>query len=125
VPSLTDSLHASAEQVQWLLSSYSLTFGLALVPAGRAGDLRGRRALFLGGVGLFAAGSVISALSPAAGVVVFAQLLQGVGGGVISSQVLGTIQDTFDSTGRARAMSAYGWPAAWPAFPARCSEPCS
>jgi MFS family permease len=47
VPSLTRSLHASPEQVQWLLSSYSLTFGLALVPAGRAGDLRGRRALFL------------------------------------------------------------------------------
>jgi MFS family permease len=108
VPSLTRSLHASAEQVQWLLSSYSLTFGLALVPAGRAGDLRGRRALLLGGVGLFAAGSVISALSPAASVVVFAQLLQGVGGGVISSQVLGTIQDTFHGTGRARAMSAYG-----------------
>jgi MFS family permease len=108
VPSLTRSLHASAEQVQWLLSSYSLTFGLALVPAGRAGDLRGRRALFLGGVGLFAAGSVISALSPAAGVVVFAQLLQGVGGGMISSQVLGTIQDMFDGPGRPKAMSAYG-----------------
>jgi MFS family permease len=108
VPSLTRSLHASAEQVQWLLSSYSLTFGLALVPAGRAGDLRGRRALFLGGVGLFAAGSVISALSPAASVVVFAQLLQGVGGGVISSQVLGMIQDTFDGADRTKAMSAYG-----------------
>jgi MFS family permease len=108
VPSLTRSLHASAEQVQWLLSGYSLTFGLALVPAGRAGDLRGRRALFLGGVGLFAAGSIISALSPTADVVVSAQLLQGVGGGMISSQVLGTIQDMFDGPGRARAMSAYG-----------------
>jgi MFS family permease len=108
VPSLTRSLHASAEQVQWLLSGYSLTFGLALVPAGRAGDLRGRRALFLGGVGLFAAGSILSALSPTAGVVVSAQLLQGVGGGMISSQVLGTIQDMFDGPGRARAMSAYG-----------------
>jgi MFS family permease len=108
VPSLTRSLHASAEQVQWLLSGYSLTFGLALVPAGRAGDLRGRRTLFLGGVGLFAAGSITSALSPTAGVVISAQLLQGVGGGMISSQVLGTIQDMFDGPGRARAMSAYG-----------------
>jgi MFS family permease len=68
VPSLAGSLQVSAEQVQWLLASYSLTFGLALVPAGRAGDLRGRRSLFLGGVGLFATGSVTSAVAPAAGV---------------------------------------------------------
>jgi MFS family permease len=46
------------------------------------------------------------------GVVVFAQLLQGVGGGVISSQVLGTIQDMFDGSGRTKAMSAYGSPVA-------------
>jgi MFS family permease len=80
VPSLARALHASTEEVQWLLASYSLTFGLALVPGGRLGDLRGRRALFLGGVGLFAAGSLVSGLAPAAGIVILARLLQGPAG---------------------------------------------
>ncbi|ONH31029.1 MULTISPECIES: MFS transporter [Protofrankia] len=108
VPSLTTSLHASKEQVQWLLASYSLTFGLALVPAGRLGDLRGRRRLFLAEVGLFGAGSLLSGLTPAVGFAIAARLAQGIGGGMISSQVLGTIQDLFDGHGRARAMGAYG-----------------
>lgn len=47
---------------------------------GRLGDLRGRRALFLGGVGLFAAGSLVSGLAPAAGIVILARLLQGPAG---------------------------------------------
>lgn len=108
VPSLTSSLSASTAQVQWLLASYSLAFGLALVPAGRVGDLRGRRALFLGGVALFGCGSLVSGLAPAAAYVIVARLLQGVGAGVISSQVLGVIQDLYVGSGRVRALGAYG-----------------
>lgn len=108
VPFLARSLDASTGQVQWLLASYSLTFGLALVPAGRFGDLLGRRTLFLFGVGLFGLGSLLSGLAPATTLVIVARLVQGVGGGVISSQVLGTIQDLFDGHGRARALGAYG-----------------
>lgn len=108
VPSMTRQLHASTGQVQWLLASYSLTFGLALVPAGRFGDLRGRRGLLLFGVGLFGVGSLVSGLAPLADFVILARLIQGVGAGVISSQVLGIIQDLFEGPGRIRALGAYG-----------------
>lgn len=108
VPSMTRQLHASTGQVQWLLASYSLTFGLALVPAGRFGDLRGRRGLLLLGVGLFGAGSLVSGLAPVVGFVVLARLIQGVGAGAISSQVLGMIQDLFEGQDRIRALGVYG-----------------
>jgi MFS family permease len=105
---LTRSLHASTAQVQWLLASYSLTFGLALVPAGRLGDLLGRRRLFLAGVGLFGLGSLLSGAAPGTTLVIVARLLQGTGGGIISSQVLSTIQDLYTGRDRARALGAYG-----------------
>ncbi|WP_017932776.1 MFS transporter [Nocardioides sp. Iso805N] len=108
VPSMARDLGGSTAQVQWVLASYSLTFGLALVPAGRFGDLRGRRPLFLGGIALFGIGSLVSGLAPAAGFVILARLLQGVGAGVISSQVLGLVQDLFDGADRVKALAAYG-----------------
>ncbi|MET3904324.1 MFS family permease [Paenarthrobacter sp. 4246] len=47
VPAMSASLHADSGSVQWILASYSLAFGVALVPAGRLGDIVGRRTLFM------------------------------------------------------------------------------
>ena len=58
VPSMTAALGASTAQVQWLLASYSLTFGLGLVPGGRLGDAYGRRWLFVAGLVVFVRGRV-------------------------------------------------------------------
>lgn len=107
VPSLRASLHASAAESQWILASYSLTFGLALVPAGRLGDLLGRRTLLLAGVGVFAVMSLLSGLAVEPWMVIVARLTQGAGAGTISSQVLGLIQDTFSDTRRAKALGYY------------------
>ncbi len=107
-PSLRESLGVSTSATQWILSSYSLTFGLALVPAGRLGDVFGRRQLFLGGVLVFALMSLVGGLAPAPWEIILARLLQGLGAGVISAQVLGLIQDLFDGPARARALGAYG-----------------
>lgn len=107
LPSMAESLRASAAEVQWFVASYSLTFGLALVPSGRIGDIRGRRRLFLAGFLLFGVGSIASGLAPVAPVVVLARLLQGFGAGVVNAQVFGTIQDLFDGLERGRTIALY------------------
>lgn len=106
-PSVLDSLQATTAGAQWFLASYSLTFGLGLVPAGRLGDAFGRRRLFVGGLLIFIAGAIASALAPGIWLLVAGRLLQGIGAGVISAQVLGIIQDAFHGGARIRALGAY------------------
>ncbi|MCA0156458.1 MFS transporter [Tsukamurella sp. M9C] len=108
LPALRAQLDATPGQTQWVLAAYSLGFGLALVPAGRLGDVLGRRRLFLGGVAVFSSSALVSALADGAWQVVAARLLQGIAAGVISSQVLGIIADRFTGVLRARALAAYG-----------------
>ncbi|QII04879.1 MFS transporter [Rhodococcoides fascians A25f] len=107
IPAIRGSLGAGTAEVQWILASYSLTFGLALVPAGRLGDVIGRRRLFLCGLALFSVMGLLGAMAADPWMVVAARLGQGVGAGVVSSQVLGIITDRFSGRERARALGAY------------------
>lgn len=106
-PALRTELGAGTAQLQWILAGYSLTFGLALVPAGRLGDLVGRRVLLAVGLGLFAASSLVGATASDADVLVVARLLQGVGAGTANPQVIGLVQDHYAGPARARAFGAY------------------
>ncbi|PRY13080.1 MFS transporter [Kineococcus rhizosphaerae] len=107
VPALRADLGATPTQVQWILAGYSLTFGLALVPAGRLGDVLGRRFLHLSGFVVFAAAAVLSATAHDAWTVVLARALQGLGAGVVNPQVHGTLQTVFRGPERARAFAGY------------------
>ena len=107
VPSLAQDLGAGTAHVQWLLASYSLTFGLGLVPGGRLGDVFGRRGLFVAGLAVFVVGGCTAAFAGAMWWVVAARLVQGFGAGLISAQVLGIIQDLFTGARRVRALAAY------------------
>ncbi|GIG22285.1 MFS transporter [Cellulomonas chitinilytica] len=107
VPSLSEQLGASTAQVQWLLASYSLTFGLGLVPGGRLGDAYGRRGLFVAGLVVFVVGGSVAAVAGGMWWVVGGRLVQGFGAGLISAQVLGIIQDLFTGPRRVRALAAY------------------
>ena len=53
LPAIKTGLHAQENQLEWIVSGYALAFGLLLVPAGRLGDARGRRSVFMTGVALF------------------------------------------------------------------------
>lgn len=106
-PAVSASLGGGTAGVQALLASFSLTFGLGLVPAGRLGDAYGRRALFAIGLGIFLVGGIVTVLAPGIGVLIAARLLQGLGAGVISAQVLGAIQDLFIGPARLRALGLY------------------
>ncbi|WP_243075481.1 MFS transporter [Microbacterium sp. SS28] len=107
VPSLAASLDASTAALQWFLASFSLTFGLGLVPAGRLGDAFGRRRLFVAGLLVFLVGGLLSAGGPEIGAVVAGRFVQGLGAGFVSAQVLGVIQDLYHGAARIRAFVAY------------------
>lgn len=106
-PDVAASLDASTAGVQWLLASFSLTFGLGLIPSGRLGDVYGRRRLFVLGLAVFLVGGLVAVTAPSIGLLVAARFVQGLGAGVISAQVLGTIQDLFTGAARLRALGAY------------------
>ncbi|MER6401051.1 MFS transporter [Kitasatospora sp. NPDC001603] len=107
IPALRESLHAGPAHLQWIVAGYSLAFGLALVPGGRLGDVRGRKWFFVTGLAVFTAVSVLSATATEPWVLVAARLLQGAGAGLVNSQMIGTIQDVFDGQLRARALGMY------------------
>ncbi|QSZ50166.1 MFS transporter [Arthrobacter sp. D5-1] len=107
VPAMSASLHADSGSVQWILASYSLAFGVALVPAGRLGDIVGRRTLFIAGIAVFGASSLVGGLATDPSLVIIARLLQGLGAGTLNPQVLGLLQDIYSGHDRAKALGAY------------------
>ncbi|WP_408630663.1 MFS transporter [Micromonospora echinaurantiaca] len=108
VPSMDRALRASPSDLQWVLSGYALTFGLALVPAGRFGDARGRRNAFVAGITLFTLTSALAGLAASPGWLVAARLLQGAAAGVVNPQVTGLIQELFQGPERARPFGLLG-----------------
>ncbi|MGC9664957.1 MFS transporter [Planosporangium sp. 12N6] len=108
LPSIRSGLHATESDLQWVLSGYALTFGLALVPAGRYGDARGRRDVFIAGLAVFTLSSAAAGLARDAGFLVAARLVQGAAAGVVNPQVVALIQDLFPPAERGRPFGLLG-----------------
>lgn len=108
LPSIRTGIGASQSGLQWVLSGYALAFGLVLVPAGRLGDVRGRRTMFMTGLALFTLASALAGAAQNEGWLVGARLLQGVAGGVLVPQVSGFIQQMFQGAERGRAFGLLG-----------------
>ncbi|BCJ62678.1 MFS transporter [Micromonospora endophytica] len=108
IPSLEHALRAGPSDLQWVLSGYALAFGLVLVPAGRFGDVRGRRNTFVFGVGLFTLTSALAGLAQSPGWLIAARLLQGAAAGLVNPQVTGLIQQLFQGAERARPFGLLG-----------------
>jgi EmrB/QacA subfamily drug resistance transporter len=108
LPSIEREFGVSAGTAQWVVSGYALTFGLALVPAGRLGDTIGRRRMFLIAVSAFVLTSALTGAAQTTGWLLAARLLQGVAGGMLIPQNVGLIQDMFRGAERARAFGILG-----------------
>jgi EmrB/QacA subfamily drug resistance transporter len=108
LPSIRSDLHLSPGELQWVLSGYALTFGLVLVPAGRFGDARGRRNVFIAGLLLFTLSSAAAGLATGALWLVVARLIQGAAAGVVNPQVSGLIQQLFEPRERGRPFGLLG-----------------
>lgn len=108
LPSIQQGLEATQSDLQWVLSGYALTFGVALVPAGRAGDIMGRGGIFIIGVAVFTAASIAAGLASDATWLNVARFVQGVGSGLLNPQGVGMIQQYFRGAERAKAFGYFG-----------------
>jgi EmrB/QacA subfamily drug resistance transporter len=108
LPSIRSGLDASQTELQWIVSGYALAFGLVLVPAGRLGDVRGRRPMFVLSLALFTLASAACGLAPSAPWLVAARLAQGVAGGMLNPQVSGLVQQLFRGAERGKAFGLQG-----------------
>ena len=95
LPSIQADIGFSAQGLQWVLSAYALTFGGLLLLGGRAADLLGRRRLFMTGVLLFTAASLVCGLAWSPAALLAARVVQGVGAAIMTPTALSIISTTF------------------------------
>src|SRR5436189_4620548 len=84
LPSIQTDLHFSETNLQWIVNAYTLVFGGFLLLGGRAGDLLGRKRLFLGGLVVFTAASLLNGLAVNSGMLIGFRAVQGLGAALIS-----------------------------------------
>jgi EmrB/QacA subfamily drug resistance transporter len=108
LPSIQSGLGAGPAGVQWVVSGYALTFGLALVPAGRLGDAFGRRRLFVLALSAFVLFSALAGAAPSIGWLIAARLCQGLAAGSMAPQNSALIQQLFSGAERGRAFGFFG-----------------
>jgi EmrB/QacA subfamily drug resistance transporter len=95
LPHIQDALEFSTTDLTWVVSAYTLTFGGLLLLGGRAGDILGRRRVFMTGILLFTAASLLGGLAQEPWQLMAARALQGVGGAIASPTSLALITTTF------------------------------
>jgi EmrB/QacA subfamily drug resistance transporter len=108
LPSIQDDLGFSQENLQWVISAYALVFGGFLLLGGRAADLLGRRRMFVAGLVVFAAGSLLAGLAWNDLSLIGARALQGLGAAAISPAALSILMTTFRE-GRERNIALGVW----------------
>jgi EmrB/QacA subfamily drug resistance transporter len=109
LPSIKSDLHFSETNLQWVISAYAILFGGTLLLGGRLADLLGRRKLFIAGLAVFAAASLLCGLAWSAGSLIAFRGLQGLGGALLAPAALSLLMTTF-AEGRERnlALGIYG-----------------
>jgi EmrB/QacA subfamily drug resistance transporter len=109
LPSIRTALHFSENNLQWVVSAYTVTFAGFLMLGGRAGDLLGRKRMFIIGVSVFSLASLLGALATTSGLLVAARGLQGLGGAIVAPATLSIITTTFpEGPERNRALGIWG-----------------
>ena len=110
LPSIQDDLDFTNSNLAWVVNAYLIAFGGLLLLAGRLGDLIGQRRVFLVGLAVFTAASVLCALAQTQGMLIGARFVQGVGGALSSAVVLGMIVKMFpEPADQAKAIGVYGF----------------
>ena len=110
LPSIQDDLHFSSSSLAWVVNAYLIAFGGLLLLAGRFGDLIGRRRIFLAGVTLFTAASLLCGLAGSQSLLIVARFIQGVCGAMTSAVILGMIVTMFpEPREQAKAIGVYAF----------------
>ena len=108
LPTIKTDLHFSQESLQWVVTAYSIMFGGVLLLGGRMADLLGRRRLFMAGLALFTAFSLLDGLAWSEGSLIAFRALQGLGAALLSPGALSILTTTF-AEGRDRNLALGIW----------------
>jgi EmrB/QacA subfamily drug resistance transporter len=110
LPSIQEDLRFSSSSLAWVVNAYLIAFGGLLLLAGRFGDLIGRRSIFLAGIGLFTAASLVCGLAQSQTMLIVARFVQGIGGAMTSAVILGMIVTMFpEPREQAKAIGVYAF----------------
>jgi EmrB/QacA subfamily drug resistance transporter len=108
LPHIQRALGFSGTNLEWVVNAYALAFGGLLLLGGRAGDLLGRRKMFIAGLLLFSAASLVGGFANSQAFLLTARAVQGAGGALVAPAALSLITTTFaEGPPRTRALSVY------------------
>ncbi len=107
LPAMQRALHADAAATQWIVNAYLLLLGPLVLIGGAAADLYGRRRIFVLGIAIFAAASIVGGFSPNVTVLIACRAAQGFGGALLSPASLAILQTTFGEHERNRAIGIW------------------
>jgi EmrB/QacA subfamily drug resistance transporter len=108
IPNMITKLHASLDDVLWVINAYALVLAVLVITAGRLGDLVGPRTLFAAGVAVFTLASAACGLSPSPGWLIGFRAVQGLGAAMLMPQTLTIITNTFPPERRGAAFGVWG-----------------
>lgn len=107
-PSVIDDLGINSSQAQWIQESYAIVFAALLLVSGRIADLRGARSVFIVGVVIFGATSLLAGLAPDGEILILARFLQGIGAAAILPTSLALLNHMFTGPARGQAFAVWG-----------------
>jgi EmrB/QacA subfamily drug resistance transporter len=108
LPTIKTDLHFSQESLQWVITAYAIVFGGVLLLGGRLADLLGRRLVFMTGIAIFGASSLLAGLAWSEGSLIVFRALEGLGAALLSPAALSILTTTFDE-GRDRNIALGVW----------------
>src|ERR1700745_3363496 len=108
IPNLITNLHASLDDVLWVINAYALVLAVLVITAGRLGDPGGARSMFTSGVAVFTAAAAACGLAPSPGWLIAFRAVQGLGAAMLMPQTLTIITNTFPPDRRGAAFGVWG-----------------
>jgi len=108
IPNMITKLHASLDDILWVINAYSLVLAVLVITSGRLGDLVGPRTMFAAGITVFTAASAACGLAPSPGWLIGFRAVQGLGAAMLMPQTLTIITNTFPPERRGAAFGIWG-----------------
>jgi EmrB/QacA subfamily drug resistance transporter len=108
LPTIQRHLHASFSDLQWVIDAYALALAALILTWGSVSDLFGRKRVFIAGLAVFSASSLLCGLAHSMSMLIWSRALQGVGGAAMFATGLALIAQDFQGPARGRAIAAWG-----------------
>jgi EmrB/QacA subfamily drug resistance transporter len=108
IPNMITKLHASLDDILWVINAYALVLAVLVITAGRLGDLIGPRPMFTSGIAVFTAASAACGFAPSPGWLIAFRAVQGLGAAMLMPQTLTIITNTFPPERRGAAFGVWG-----------------